>query len=55
MFTDAAVVTGGVAKRELDIRTASGFFLFVPPGLDEEVIKAAVSSCSESKIVPRQW
>ena len=33
MFADAAVVTGGVAKREPDIRTASGFFLFVPPGL----------------------
>jgi SAM-dependent methyltransferase len=41
VFTDNAVVTGEVAKSELDLRTASGFFLFVPPGLNEEAIKAA--------------
>lgn len=41
VFTDVAVVTGEIAKSELDIRTASGFFLFVPPGLNEEAIKAA--------------
>ena len=41
VFTDNAVVTGEVAKSELDLRAASGFFLFVPPGLNEEAIKAA--------------
>ena len=41
VFTDSAVITGPVAKSELDIRTATGFFLFVPPGVDEEAIKAA--------------
>jgi ubiquinone/menaquinone biosynthesis C-methylase UbiE len=41
VFTDNAVVTGEVAKGELDLRTASGFFLFVPPGLNEEAVKAA--------------
>ena len=41
VFTDVAVITGEIAKSELDIRTASGFFLFVPPGLNEEAIKAA--------------
>jgi SAM-dependent methyltransferase len=41
VFTDNAVVTGEVAKSELDLRTASGFFLFVPAGLNEEAIKAA--------------
>ena len=40
-FTDVAVITGEIAKSELDIRTASGFFLFVPPGLNEGAIKAA--------------
>jgi SAM-dependent methyltransferase len=40
-FTDLAVVTGEIAKSELDIRTASGFFLFVPPGLNEAAIEAA--------------
>jgi SAM-dependent methyltransferase len=41
VFTDSAVITGGVAKSELDIRTTTGFFLFVPPGLDEKAIQAA--------------
>jgi SAM-dependent methyltransferase len=41
VFTDSLVITGAVAKSELDIRTADGFFLFVPPGLDEEAIKVA--------------
>src|SRR5262245_66047115 len=44
VFTDNAVVTGEVAKGELDLRTASGFFLFVPPGLNEEAVKAAGQS-----------
>jgi SAM-dependent methyltransferase len=41
LFTDPAVLTGAVAKSELDIRTVHGFFLFVPPGLDEAAIAAA--------------
>jgi SAM-dependent methyltransferase len=41
LFTDPAVLTGAVAKSELDIRTAPGFYLFVPPGLDEAAIAAA--------------
>ena len=41
VFTDSAVITGPVAKSELDIRTATGFFLFVPPGVDEEAIKGS--------------
>jgi len=41
VFTDSAVITGAIAKSELDIRTTTGFFLFVPPGLDEEAIAAA--------------
>lgn len=41
VFTDVAVITGEIAKSELDVRTASGFFLFVPPGLNEAAIEAA--------------
>lgn len=40
-FTDIAVITGEISKSELDVRTASGSFLFVPPGLNEGAIKAA--------------
>ena len=38
---NSAVITGPIAKSELDIRCTTGFFLFVPPGFDQEVIKAA--------------
>jgi cyclopropane fatty-acyl-phospholipid synthase-like methyltransferase len=41
MFTDAAVITGAVAKTELDIRAVTGFLLLVPPGLDQSAIAAA--------------
>jgi SAM-dependent methyltransferase len=41
VFTDPGVLTGAVAKTELDVRSTSGFFLFVPPGLDEAAIAAA--------------
>jgi SAM-dependent methyltransferase len=41
LFTDSSVLTGAVAQGELDIRGGIGFFLLVPPGLDEEAIVAA--------------
>jgi SAM-dependent methyltransferase len=41
LFTDPAVLTGPVAKSALDVRAATGFFLFVPPGLNERAIEAA--------------
>jgi cyclopropane fatty-acyl-phospholipid synthase-like methyltransferase len=40
LFTDGAVLTGPVAKSELDIRAAIGAFLFAPPGFNEEAIAA---------------
>jgi|tagenome__1003787_1003787.scaffolds.fasta_scaffold20930169_2 SAM-dependent methyltransferase len=49
VFTDPAVLTGAVAKSELDIR-AIDFFLVVPPGLDEAAIQAAgltVTCCED--------
>jgi SAM-dependent methyltransferase len=41
LFTDPAVLTGAVAKSALDTRMATGFFLLVPPGLNENAIGAA--------------
>ncbi len=41
LFTDPVVVTGAVAKDELDVRADLGFYLFVPPGFDEQAITAA--------------
>jgi SAM-dependent methyltransferase len=41
LFTDSSVLTGAVAKSELDIRGGIGFFLVVPPGFDEKAIEAA--------------
>jgi len=41
LFSDPVVVTGAVAKSELDVRAAAGFFLFVPPGANEAAIRDA--------------
>jgi len=41
LFSDPAVVTGAVSKAELDVRAAAGFFLFVPPGVNEAAVAAA--------------
>jgi SAM-dependent methyltransferase len=41
LFTDSTVLTGAVSKSEIDIRGGIGFFLLVPPGLDEQAIEAA--------------
>lgn len=41
LFTDSSVLTGAAATSELHIRGGIGFFLVVPPGLDEKAIEAA--------------
>ena len=41
LFSDPVVVTGPVTKSELDIRAATGFYLFVPLGINEEAIRSA--------------
>jgi predicted acetyltransferase/cyclopropane fatty-acyl-phospholipid synthase-like methyltransferase len=41
LFTDPVVLTGPTSKSDLDLRAAAGFFLFVPPGVNEEAIQAA--------------
>lgn len=41
VFTDPIVVTGPLTNEEIAIRSSIGFFLFVPPGVDERFIEAA--------------
>jgi 2-polyprenyl-3-methyl-5-hydroxy-6-metoxy-1,4-benzoquinol methylase len=41
VFTDPIVVTGALTAEEMTIRSSIGFFLFVPPGLDERLLADA--------------
>ena len=41
LFTDPCVITGPIAKAELDVRADLGFYLFVPPGHDERLLPMA--------------
>ena len=38
VFTDPIVITGALTAEEMTIRSSIGFFLFVPPGLDERML-----------------
>jgi SAM-dependent methyltransferase len=41
VFTDPIVVTGPLTNEEMTIRSSIGFFLFVPPGVDERYLADA--------------
>lgn len=41
VFTDPVVITGPVTNDELALRSLVGLFLFVPPGVNEQLIKEA--------------
>jgi len=41
LFTDAMVVTGVVSHQELATRSSIGFYLFVPPGVNEAMLRQA--------------
>ena len=41
VFTDAMIVTGLVSAEELAIRSSIGWYLFVPPGENERLIRGA--------------
>lgn len=41
LFTDAMIVTGLVSHEELAIRSSIGWYLFLPPGENERLIRAA--------------
>jgi len=38
VFTDPIIVTGPLTNEEMTIRSSIGFFLFVPPGVDERLL-----------------
>jgi SAM-dependent methyltransferase len=40
-FTDPVLITGAVTNDELALRSSIGLFLFVPPGVNEQLIEAA--------------
>lgn len=41
VFTDPVVITGPVTNDELAMRSSIGLFLFVPPGINEQLIESA--------------
>jgi len=41
VFTDPVVITGPVTNDELALRSSIGLFLFVPPGINEQLIASA--------------
>ena len=41
VFTDPVVVTGPLTNEEIAIRSSIGFFLFVPPGVNERLLADA--------------
>ncbi len=41
LFTDPIVVTGPIANHEIAVRASLGYFLFVPLGTDERLLRAA--------------
>ena len=41
LFTDAMVITGPVSHEELAIRSSIGFYIFVPPGENERLLREA--------------
>lgn len=41
LFTDPVVITGPVTNDELALRSSIGLFLFVPPGINEQLIEEA--------------
>ena len=41
VFTDPIVITGPLTNEEMTVRSSIGFFLFVPPGTDEQFLDEA--------------
>ena len=62
VFTDPVVITGPVTNDELALRSLVGLFLFVPPGVNEELIAKAGFRLVQKKdvsenaaLVSRRW
>jgi 2-polyprenyl-3-methyl-5-hydroxy-6-metoxy-1,4-benzoquinol methylase len=41
VFTDPTIITGPLTNEEIKIRSSIGFFLFVPSGVDEQLLENA--------------
>ncbi len=41
VFTDPIVITGPLTNAEIAVRSSASFYLFVPPGEDERLLRAA--------------
>jgi len=41
LFTDALVITGPVTHEEIATRSSIGYYLFVPPGVNEAMLREA--------------
>ena len=51
LFTDAMVITGAVSHEELATRSSIGFYLFVPPGANEAMLRDAGFTVHEARDV----
>jgi SAM-dependent methyltransferase len=51
LFTDAMVITGLVSQEELAVRSSIGFYVFLPPGENERLIRRAGFTLLDSEDV----
>lgn len=62
LFTDPVVITGMVSNAELAARSSIGYFLFVPPGVNETLIESAgfelyrrVDATENAATISKRW
>jgi SAM-dependent methyltransferase len=55
LFTDPITVTGPLSSDEIAIRASIGYFVFVPLGEDERLLRNAASGRSRSRTQRRTW
>jgi SAM-dependent methyltransferase len=62
VFTDAMIVSGFVSNEEIAVRSSIGWYLFLPPGVNEELIARAgftlLSSedlTESAEVIARRW
>src|SRR5205809_7391179 len=62
LFTDPVVITGPVTNDELALRSSIGLFLFVPSGVNEQLIEASgfrllkhEDISANAALVSRRW
>jgi len=62
LFSDAMIVTGALSNEELAARSSIGFYLYVPPGENERVIRQAgfdlvrvLDVTENAALISRRW